>query len=138
MPKIIGLDYGKKRIGVAISSEDNQYSFPYETIDNISKQAVENSLRKIIQDEEVVKLVIGMPLNQHGDKGEAGEMVEKFGQRLGQALGIKIVFEDERFSSVQASKQLQDSGLNAKKSRKYIDQQSAQLILQTYLERHYG
>ena len=138
MSKILGLDYGEKRIGIAISSEDRQYSFPYEKIDNTTKLAVLNWFRNVIQEEEVNLFVIGMPFDQYGKIGDAGKKVEKFGIMLEQELGIKVAYEDERFSSVMASKQIQASGLNSKKSRSIIDQQSAQIILQTYLERHHG
>ena len=135
MRKILGLDYGEKRIGLAISSEDGRYAFAYQTLETSDKLDLFQKLVAICAKEDINTIVVGLPLNQNGTVGKEAGNVQKFIQELKEYLEIPIEFEDERFSSALASQLFREAGKTEKEARITIDQKSAQLILQTYLDK---
>lgn len=138
MPKILGLDYGEKRIGIAISDEDKKFSFIRQVLSRQPEAELFSSLKNLCQSEEVVKIIIGLPLDQAGDIGPAAAKVKEFGTNLAEQIGIPAEYMDERFTTTMADKQFRQGGLSSKDSRKNIDSRAAQLILQTYLDRANG
>lgn len=138
MAKVLGIDYGEKRIGLALSTDDKRMAYIHGTIQNSNSRDVINEFKKICQEEEVESLVVGLPLDQAGQPGAQAEIVKKFSKMIGEETGLPYYFEDERFSTALASKMNKEAGLSVKKTRQTIDSQSAQIILQTYLDRKYG
>lgn len=135
MSKILGMDYGERRIGLALSSEDGQYAFSYQTLENTGKLDLFSELASICRKEDIKVIVIGLPLNQEGTVGKEAMKVQQFSHELKKYLEIPVEFEDERFSSAMASQLFRESGRTVKETKGTIDQKSAQLILQTYLDR---
>jgi putative holliday junction resolvase len=140
MPKILGIDYGLVRIGVALSDETQTIAFGRETIP-CDKKAIDK-LKKIILEENVTSVVLGYPLNLKGEKTNQTLEVESFEQRLRSAFSavelkeINFVKYDERFTSKMAADSMIESGMKKKKRRdkSNLDIISAAIMLQGYLD----
>lgn len=138
MAKVLGIDFGERRVGLALSSEDGKYAFPYKTVANTGAHVVIKEISVICKQEEVATIVIGLPLDQNGTVGPQARTVKQFAEALGQSVSAAIEFQDERFSSALATQLFREAGKSVKKTRHLIDQSSAQLILETYLERKHA
>jgi putative holliday junction resolvase len=137
--KYLGIDFGLKRIGIAISDTEKKFSFYRDYILN-DKLALTNILR-LIKDENVSKIIIGYPLNFKSEKTEITESVDRFSEEIKVLLTKEnieagIVFFDERFTSSISQDNLINSGLSKKKRRDkgILDSMSAKIILQDYLD----
>jgi putative Holliday junction resolvase len=134
--RILGLDLGDARIGVAISDELGMLAHPLETVD-ARAQPMER-IAEIVVREKVETLVVGLPRNMNGTYGPAAEKVREFTQKLIEKTGCAIRFVDERMTTVAAQKALHLGGRNTKQSRGVIDQVAAQMILQMHLDAQAG
>ncbi|PTL28646.1 Holliday junction resolvase RuvX [Lachnospiraceae bacterium oral taxon 096] len=137
--RIMGLDYGSKTVGVAISDVLGMTAQPVETI--VRKE--ENKLRKtcarleaLIQEYHIERIVLGRPLNMDDTAGERVEQCEIFKAMLERRTGLEIVWQDERLTTVEADQILADSGVKKEDRKKYIDQVAASLILKEYMENY--
>jgi len=131
--RILGLDVGNKKIGVAISDE---LGFTAQGIGVIIRQDLKQDLKKIqelIQQYDIGKIVLGLPRNMNGTLGPQSELVKKFGEALRLDSGIEISYWDERLTTVEAERSLIDADMSRKKRRDVIDKVAAVLILQGYL-----
>ena len=129
--KIVGIDYGLKRIGLAISNENHTFALPWTTILGGEKDLI-TALQS--RKEQIQAIVIGLPLLLNGTKGEMALKVEAFGKSLQKQLSIEIFFIDERLSSKQADLALRDSHKTRKSRTLVADQTAATIILQTFLD----
>lgn len=139
MPRILAIDHGTVRIGLAISDEMELVASPLKTID--ARHEAEREIVRIVHDKRISRIVIGMPYNMGGTKGGAAERVEAFSTKLGKALQheVPIEFVDERLSSVEAEASLSRAGITGKKERnELVDQLAAVVILQDYLNSQRG
>jgi len=139
MPRILSIDHGTVRIGLAISDEMELTASPLKTVD--AKHEAEREIARIVRDKNIARIVIGMPFLMSGDRGEATARVEKFAERLGKALQheVPIDFVDERLSSVEAEASMSRSGITDKRARnEIVDQLAAVVILQDYLNSQRG
>ncbi len=142
MGSILSIDYGLKRIGLAISDKSRSFAFPCGVIENKNFKFVLSQIKNIIQAKEIDLIIIGMPYNQRAgireQKLERQPSMEKivsgFVRKLKKNLNISFELVDERFSSFAAGENLKESGISAKKSKKFIDAEAARLILQDYLD----
>jgi putative Holliday junction resolvase len=137
--KILGLDYGSVRIGLALSDETQTIAFGKEVLHN--QTALLNTLQKMIQTEKITQIVLGYPLNMKGEKTKQTLEVEKFEESLKEFLlknniEINIIRWDERLTSRMAESSIITSGMKKKKRRDKgnLDIISAALILQSYLD----
>lgn len=121
--RYLGIDYGRKRIGIAISDEDGQIAFPKETV---SEQAIVR-IKKIIKEEGIRKVVIGLPKMPDGRETEETHEVRAFADKLRKSVKIPVVFEDELFTTRIVR------GEGMKKNQ--TDRSAAALILQSYLDK---
>lgn len=126
---------GEARTGVALSDPLGMIASPYGTIEVASPQQDAEAIKTIVEDEGVVRIVVGVPLNQRGEIGPQAEKVLQFVEVLREVCGVEVVTIDERFSTVAAQRTLTASRVKGKKQRKVIDQAAAQHILQLYLDR---
>jgi putative holliday junction resolvase len=131
--RILALDYGQKRIGVAISDALGLTAQPKPFIEN-TDNAVQK-INELIQDFEISKLYLGLPQHTRGGETKKSEEVRGFAEKLKLSITIEIEFIDERFSTVAATRQLDASGLNRKKQRLLIDSQAAAFLLQGILDK---
>jgi putative Holliday junction resolvase len=133
--KALGIDTGAARVGLALSDDLGMLAHPLETVTVKSAGNLAAYIASIIKREKVSVVVIGLPRNMDGSHGPAAAKSREFGEKLRAAApGCKIIFWDERMTSVAAQKALHERGLNIKKSRPIIDQVAAQMILQGYLD----
>lgn len=130
--KLLALDFGEKRIGVAVSDEEGIIARPLLTL-----QVAENlmaELGKIIDDEKPAKIVVGMPRHQSGDFGTHAENVKEFVKGIAHEFGIEVDTQDESLSSIEAEKRLREMGFDIKKVKEMVDAEAAAIILEDYLE----
>ena len=133
MRKILGIDFGERRMGVALSDELGIIAQGVGTIDAKEKDFLEE-LKEIIEKEKVEKIVVGLPKNMNGTIGEKGEKVLKFVEELKEKTNLEVITWDERLSTVEAQRILRETGGKQKKHKKKLDQISAVLILQGFLD----
>jgi putative Holliday junction resolvase len=133
MKRVLGLDHGDARIGVALSDELGMLAHPLETIAVKDGDPVTRVVQ-ICAEKGVEAIVIGLPKNMDGTTGGAAEKVRAFVERLRPKVTCPVHLWDERLTTVAAQKSLQAAGRNAKESRAVIDQAAAQLILQGWLD----
>lgn len=137
MKRILGVDYGLKRIGLAISDSSKKIALPWKTIEGAHsiERASDNLIKAINGSEYTIdKIVIGNPLLMSGKSSDMSEVIQKFANILGQKLSIPVILWDERLSSLHADKSLKELKMNRKKRTKHLDTVSATFILQNYLD----
>lgn len=130
MSKILGLDYGEKRIGMAISDDEKRMAVGVDVLENIDENTTFLYLKNFCQKEEIEKIVVGLPLNLSGKETKKTIEVQKFSIKLEDELGLPVEFQDERLTSKEIEKLLK----GVKKEKGQIDRQAARLILQSYLD----
>lgn len=138
MGRILALDYGKRRIGVAISDPTRTLASPVTTlVRRAGKRPPWAQLRQIVEEGEVEEVVIGLPLDLAGEEGDWASEVRSFGDDLVRRFGLPVHWMDERLSSVRAEEAVRSIGLRKKEREKKerIDAAAAAIILQDYLER---
>ena len=132
--RIISLDVGSKRIGIAISDEGQQIATAISTVNRSSDNNDINSIKQIIEHYEANKIVIGLPYNTDGSIGKSAKAIQKFSKTLQKLVSVPIVYIDETNTTYNAQNILLEADLSRKKRKKLIDKVSAVLILQEYLE----
>ncbi len=133
--RILGIDHGEARIGVALSDELGMLAHPLETLDGREKfNAIAGKITGLVTSKSVERIVLGLPRNMNGTYGPAAEKVRAFAEKLKPLLPVPIILWDERMTTQQAQRSLHDAGRNVKNSRKVIDQVAAVIILQSYLD----
>lgn len=130
----MGIDYGDKRIGVALSDLLCIISSPYEVFINKGEDESLKHLNKIIKENDVDEIAMGLPLNMDGSEGERARLHREFGQKLSDFSGVTVHFVDERLTSAEAEEILISSGVRREKRKELIDKLSAQIILQTFID----
>ena len=138
MDRIIGIDYGRKRTGLAASDPLGIFATALDTVD--STKLIEY-LNNYTQKERIVHFVVGYPVNMDGKPSEAQADVDVFLKQLEKAFpGVPVTLEDERFTSVLAHRAMIDGGMKAKdrRDKASVDKISAAIILQSYLDRQNG
>ena len=129
----MGIDYGDRRIGVAMTDALCIISSPYEVFENRSEEQSLQHLNKLIKEFNVDEVAMGLPLNMDGSEGERAKIHREFGEKLASLSGIKVEYVDERLTSAEAEEILIQSKVRREKRKELIDKISAQIILQTYL-----
>jgi len=131
--RILALDPGTKRIGVALSDEMRWIAQPLETFERRTLDADVAHIGKLIRDHEVGQVIMGMPLRLDGRMGPEAERVEKFKAYLEEALSISVIAWDERLTSKSAEAMLIEADVSRRKRRGAIDRVAAAILLQSYL-----
>ena len=132
--KIMGLDLGKARIGVAMCDELEILATGYQTIfcKSLTKDVL--SVAEIVKKFNIAKVVVGMPFNMNGNSGVMTDYVHLFCEKLKEIVDVEIVFQDERLTSVEAEGYLHSAGTKKNKKKQVLDQVAASIILQSYLD----
>ncbi len=134
MVRVAALDVGTVRIGVAVADELGLMAHPRPPVAAAPAARALEALRELAREEGLERFVVGLPLRSSGGEGLVAERVRAFAARVGEATGLPIEFWDERFSTVQASRQLRASGVSAKRGRAFVDSVAACIILQAWLD----
>jgi putative Holliday junction resolvase len=131
--RILAIDYGSKRIGLALSDPLKIFAYPFKTLSNDKNIWIE--LEKVIREKTVLKIILGYPYDDSGSKSIVADKVEKFAKELKKKINKEIIFWDERYTSVMAQEKILESVTKKSKRRNkgLLDQNSAAIILQEYL-----
>ena len=135
--RIMGLDYGTKTVGVAVSDPLGITAQPMETIERKSENKLRKTLARIealVEEYGVEKFVLGFPKHMNNDIGERAEKALEFGEMLRRRTGLEVVMWDERLTTVSAERTLIENKVRREDRKKYIDQIAAVFILQGYLD----
>lgn len=133
--RIMSLDVGSRTIGIACSDALLMTAQGIETIRRTSLEKDFNRLQELIAEYEVHELVVGMPKNMNGTKGERAEKTEEFVEKMKEVIDLSVSYWDERLSTVMAERQLIAADVSRKKRKSVIDKMAAVVILQGYLDR---
>lgn len=134
MSKILAIDYGRKRTGLAISDENRIFAFGHNTVET---KNIQQELKKLIEKENISTVILGEPKRLNNEVSETTEMVYAFKERLSQWFPqLSIILLDERYTSKMAQNVINQSGLKKKKrqDKSLVDTISATILLQEYLE----
>jgi putative Holliday junction resolvase len=131
---LLGVDYGSVRVGLAVSDPERKIAFPLTTYTRRGRRQDGDYFRALAREEQVVKLVVGLPVHVNGREGQKAREARAFGAWLGETTGLPVVFWDERFTTVEAESALWDAGLTHKKRKERRDRVAAQMLLQAYLD----
>lgn len=132
--RILCLDPGGKRVGLAVSDETELIATPLTTVQVQSRRLLIDEIVRIAHKEEVGKIVMGLPLHLNGREGAEAERARVLAKEIGDKLQLPVDFMDERLTSVEAERILIDLGVKAKKRKAQLDLTAAAIILQTYLD----
>jgi putative Holliday junction resolvase len=139
MGSILAIDYGLKRVGLAISDPERSFAFPCDVIENKNFNYLIAQISNLILEKEVDLILIGMPYNMNKSnsdvtKNEMEKNVELFIKQLQKSIKVPLKTVDERLSSFAAEEKLREAGISAKKSKKYIDSEAARLLLEEFIQ----
>lgn len=134
MERILGLDVGTKRIGVALSDPLGITAQPLMTIERESRKKDLEAIEALLTQYDIKKVVVGMPLNMNGTKGPSGEMAKMVGDKIKNKFKIELIYVDERLSTVSAERVLIEGDIRREERKNIIDKVAASYILQTYLD----
>ena len=126
--RVAALDYGKARIGVAVSDELGLLAHPRPPIAARDRRAALAAIRQLHADEGIERFLVGLPLRLGGEAGKAADEATRFAQSVSNATGCEVEMVDERWSTVQASRALHDSGVRSKEQRSRIDSAAAAVL----------
>ena len=134
MKKIMGIDIGEKRIGIAVS---DSLGYTAQGVETYTRTGEEDAAYIAAKMKELgaSKVVVGLPLNMNGSEGPAAQKVREFADKL-TALGVEVDFQDERLTTVSAERMLIEADVSRKKRRQVVDKLAAVYILRAYLDRH--
>jgi putative holliday junction resolvase len=132
--RLLGIDLGKARVGIAISDELGLLAHPLETFPADKQKALIERIAAIVDEKKVESVVVGLPRNMNGTMGPAATEALAFVDRLRAKLSCTVVTWDERLTTVAAHRALREAGRSTRTTREHIDQVAAQMILQGYLD----
>lgn len=138
MSRVLALDYGSKRIGVAVSDPTRLIASPLTTLSRREgKRPPWPEIRRLAEEQEVTEVVVGLPLDLSGEEGEWAAEVREFGRELERRLALPVHWVDERMSSVRAEQAVRGMGLkkSQREQKERVDSTAAALILQGFLDR---
>lgn len=136
MQRILALDFGEKRIGVAVSDPLNIIA---QSIGAIERKGIKNDLKKVeelVKEYEAVKIIVGLPLNMDGTEGKSANRAMDFVKELKKEVQVEVEMLDERLTTAQGERIFLEADMSRKKRRENLDKIAAQLILQNYLDSH--
>jgi putative pre-16S rRNA nuclease len=132
--RLLGVDYGKVRVGLAVSDPDRKIAFPLTTYERRGPDKDAAYFRTVVVEEAIGGLVVGLPVHLNGREGEKAAEARAYGAWLTETTGLPVVFWDERFTTVEAESALWNAGLTHKKRKARRDRVAAQILLQAYLD----
>lgn len=135
MHRVMGLDVGKKRIGVAFSDLLLITAQPFDTIMRKPEADALAKIQELVENYNVNKIIVGLPLMMNGDFGEQAQDCSEFGKKIEQKTQIDVIFIDERLTSYQAEEILKAQNVKYTKDKGKVDKIAAAIILQEYLDR---
>jgi putative Holliday junction resolvase len=132
--RLLGVDYGTVRVGLAISDPDRIIASPISTLERDNPESDADYFRELVNLERVVALVVGLPVHLDGREGIKAAEARAYGAWLIEVTNLPVVFADERFSTAEAESALWSAGLTHRKRKDRRDRVAAQIMLQAYLD----
>lgn len=135
--RAMGLDLGTRTLGISLSDSTQTIASSYATIRFLDSDydALLPQIKKLVQEQDVAYIVLGFPKNMNNTVGDRGETTIQFQRKLKEYLNIDVILQDERLSTVEATRYLLEADLSRKKRKTKVDHVAANIILQTYLDR---
>ena len=134
MGRTLGIDFGSKRVGLALSDRLNLIASPYRTLDYVSEKELIAQLKSIVYENNIEIVVLGLPINMKGEDTIQTKKVRNF-KKLLSGLGLPVIYEDERLSSISAKNSLVLQNIKTGHHKGAIDRTAAAIILQQYLDK---
>jgi putative holliday junction resolvase len=134
MACILGLDFGTRRIGAAVSDPGRTIAFPLELHERRGPDGDARHYRELVQENDIERIVVGLPLHTSGREGQLASAARTFGDWLARVTDRAVFYFDERYTSVEAEHRLLDAGLTRQKRKAFRDKLAAQIMLQSYLD----
>jgi putative Holliday junction resolvase len=132
--RVLGLDLGSKRIGLAISDSEGDFAFPAGTLKSAGRKADISAIAELIDEREIGQVVIGLPRHMDGREGPEAAAAKAFAAALQRKTGLDVETLDERWTSVEAERILKEQGKRSKRVRQEVDAVAASIILRTFLD----
>ena len=136
--RVLALDVGRKRIGLAVSDELGITAQGIETLERTRIREDIEKLKEIVARWDVQLLLIGKPLHMSGSESRQSEYTREFAEKLKERLGLPLLFWDERLTSAEAERSLREGGASLAQRKKSVDRMAAMLLLESYLESRTG
>lgn len=133
--RVLALDVGEARIGVAVSDPDRKVALPAGTIQVAGGPQDLKAVAAMVRDQEIAEVVVGHPLSLSGERGPAAHRAEKFADGLRMILEVPVRLQDERLTTAEADRDLRTAGAGGRDRRRVVDQAAATIILRAFLER---
>ena len=134
--RVLGLDLGDVRIGVAISDPERRVALPFGTVHVGRPPGELLAIAALVAEHEVTLVVLGLPLSMSGERGPRARLAAGFAEALRVVLTVPVEFQDERLSTVEAERSLREAGIKGRDRRAVVDAAAAQVILQAWLDAH--
>jgi len=134
MGRILGLDFGLRRVGGAISDPGRMIASPLEVYERRNDDLDARHYRSLTREHEVDRIVVGLPVHTSGREGQLAGLARHWGSWLASATGLPVAYADERYTSVEADNLMIQSGLKRQKRKELRDKLAAQILLQGYLD----
>ncbi|NOT14755.1 MAG: Holliday junction resolvase RuvX [Methylotenera sp.] len=131
---VLAFDFGERRIGIAVGEHLLGTANPLTTIDNESNEIRFQRITELVQEWQPKLLIVGLPLNTDGTEHAMTQLCKKFARRLNGRFNLPVALVDERYSSLEASQRLNESGIKGRAQKTMLDQVAAQTILQSYFD----
>ncbi len=131
----MALDWGRRRIGVAVTDPMGVLAQPLQTLEIRSRDEAVRRVEGLVREYEVALLIVGLPLHMGGQEGPEAREAREFGGALEKATGVPVEYLDERWTTVEAERALGEAGVPARRQRAKLDRVAAALLLQTWLGR---
>jgi putative Holliday junction resolvase len=134
--RLLGIDTGVKRVGLAISDTDRRIASPLATLERRDAESDAQFFRELIAREQIVGLIVGLPMHTDGREGVKAAEARAYGTWLASVTGLPVEYADERFTTVHAESALWNAGLTHQRRKARRDRVAAQIMLQAYLDDH--
>lgn len=133
--RTLGIDFGERRIGLALSDPEGRYAVPLTTLERSDDRTAVREIAEVVAREEVTALVLGDPVNVDGRRGDASERVHRFAAKLSDATGLQPVLVPETLTTVAARERLEAAGVDVRRHPGRLDATAAQILLEEALTR---
>jgi putative Holliday junction resolvase len=134
MSRILGIDFGTRRVGAAISDPSRTIATPLEVYERTTRERDARHYRELVAEEAIGRIVVGLPLHTGGDESELSRQARSFGRWLAEITGRPVVFADERYTTIHAEEILRTHGFRRKGRKERRDMLAAQILLQGFLD----
>jgi putative Holliday junction resolvase len=136
--RVAALDLGKVRVGLAVTDELGAMAHPRPALDARNRRELLQRIKEFAEQEKLTRFIVGLPLDASGHEGPAARKAISFAEQVAEATGLPVTLWDERFTTVQANRRLQEGGHRARDSREKIDGAAACVILQAWMDGRRG